>query len=634
MNERRLAFALVFLSTASILGCGDDATRRDSDESDGGDGNAGTAGSAGSAGSLGGGGTAAGAAGGGNAGTAGNAGSAGSAGAAGAAGAGAGSGGQSGSGGGAGAGAGGGGGAPLAALSPELDPSRISELAECALAQAGTCVTPITRTKAEVCDRWRADWPKQAPTDYVLSDDECLPGVLGAGAQADALRRINLYRWVSALPPVAVNDEWSTHAGACSIIQAHLDGVDHYPPSSSTCYTEMGGTASAESLLDIGAFTAADTIDDLIWDWGDRNYHVLGHRWWLLQPGLTQVGLGFSLPETGWRGTCVRTNDGVTPLDVPVDLSGVVPYPSPGVFPFELINRESHAKPVPDALEWSIVFPPESDLSAATVAIYRESAAGYEALAPEAGPFLRDFTGLWIEPGLDPVPPGTYVVLVAGTPLGDFGYRTKIERCGEDSPLACDVLAQDCNQAGFGCYSPGGEYCAKSGNVAVGEACAGQYAHECVPGAVCVENRQERDAFACAEYCDPSEGSPESCQDVCPGNYTLVEERLTGELRGGYCSPGVGTECDPLAPECPEGQACYSWEPARCLPVGTLAEGATCQYTSDCAPGLACIGSESDTAYSCNPYCDFAVTTGETACDTLCPGSYWIFDEFGICRDD
>src|SRR5687767_13572065 len=40
---------------------------------------------------------------------------------------------------------------PAEPLSADVDPSRISEFRGCALAQAGICLVPITRTKDEVC---------------------------------------------------------------------------------------------------------------------------------------------------------------------------------------------------------------------------------------------------------------------------------------------------------------------------------------------------------------------------------------------------------------------------------------------------------------------------------------------------
>ena len=516
----------------------------------------------------------------------------------------------------------------LEPLSSVEDPSRISELTDCALAQAGHCVVPIARTKAEVCERFATDWPKQAPADYDVPFEVCTPATLGTGANEDAMRRLNFYRWLSGLAPSSLNAEWSTHAAGCSIIQAHLDDIDHYPPPESDCYTELGGAASAESLLDITANTPADAMDDLIWDWGQRNFHVLGHRWWLLHPTLTQIGIGFSFPSDGRRATCVRDTDG-NYTDRAPDLTGAVAYPSFGITPYELINRSHHARPVDYPLEWSLSLGDDVDLSHATARVYRAGASEYAEVPATFGPAM-EFPGFWLNLNEEPVPAGTYLVLMSGTGLGDFGYRAVIEPCGESTPLECDVLAQDCGVKGYGCYNPDAPYCAKSGSLVPGEACKGNQQSECAAGSVCVENYNARDAFACADYCNANDTSaPDYCGTACPGSYIYIDDHQTGAIVGGFCEPGTGGACDPLAQDCPTGQGCYSWQPSRCLAGGELTKGAACEFSNECAPGLACIGSTAE--HYCSPYCDMSATTGEQACETLCPGAFWDYDDFGVC---
>jgi hypothetical protein len=628
MNVRKLSVWALSCALGAV-GCGGDEPDRDrgGDSGEAGEESGGTAGTGGSTAGKGGVGGA-GVSGGGGGGKAGSSGSAGASGtstggSAGTATSGSGGGGTAGS-----------GGNPIPdPLPPADDPSRISELRDCVLAQAGTCVVTASRTKEEACDRFEEDWPKRAPTGYSLPDDDCVPAELDADAQEDAIRRINLYRWFSNQPALTANAEWAPYAQDCSAIQAHLDDVDHYPPATSACYTERGGAASAESLLAIGSYTPADSIDDLIWDWGDRNFHVLGHRWWLLHPGLASVGLGFTLPVEGRRGTCVRTNDG-NPIDQAEDISGIVTYPGFGITPYELISRESHAKPVPDALEWSIVFPPGINLATVQVRAYRSMGGSYQPFEVGAGAFLRDFNGVWIQPNVDPAPPGEYVLLVSGTALGEFGYRLQIERCGGDeAPLACDTLDQDCDVAGFGCYGNGVGYCTRAGTAQNGAECDGNLPAECVAGAACVENHEERDAFACALYCDPtSTTAATSCNELCPAGYIYAQDPDTGEPISAHCQPGVGSSCDPLDPACPDGQACYGWEPARCFEEGTLADGQPCEFANDCAPGLLCIAAEGS-ALSCNPYCDIESTTAADSCEMLCPGSFFTFDGFGACYE-
>ena len=58
----------------------------------------------------------------------------------------------------------------------------ITGLEDCALAQAGKCIKPLTRSKDEVCARWKADRPQQATLVHSTAAGGCDPGVSGAGA--------------------------------------------------------------------------------------------------------------------------------------------------------------------------------------------------------------------------------------------------------------------------------------------------------------------------------------------------------------------------------------------------------------------------------------------------------------------
>ena len=518
--------------------------------------------------------------------------------------------------------------APLMPLAAADDPSRISQLTDCALAKGGTCVTPLSRTKAEVCTRWTSDWPKHAPSGYTVPADVCGPAPLNADAALDAVRRVNLYRWLSALPPVAQSADWTAPAQACAVIQAHLPAFNHYPPATSACYTELGGKVSAQSLLAPGEFTPADAIDDLIFDWGSNNVHVLGHRWWLLSPGLEKLGLGFAYPSDGKRSTCVRVSDENTTMDRPDGLAGVVSYPSFGRVPFESIDRESWARPLSYPLEWSVSFPYDTDLSALNVRVYQQSAGGYEPVKVTFGA-NADFDTVWIDMPNEPMPPGTYVVLVSGTGVGDFGYRTVIDRCGADTPLTCDVVDQNCGVAGYACYGTGAGFCAKAGSLKIGEPCLGNLPAECGAGAACVEPLSAPGTFVCTEYCDPTDDtSPKACKFYCEGNYSFT----SADQSTAYCNPHEGSDpgptCDPLAPQCPTGQGCYD---SHCFPAGTLKKGQTCAAANDCEGTLAC-SLDATSGLTCQPYCDPKSASSANACAVLCPNHFSHLQEtLGVC---
>jgi hypothetical protein len=114
----------------------------------------------------------------------------------------------------------------------------------------------------------------------------------------------------------------------------------------------------------------------------------------------------------------------------------------------------------------------------------------------------------------------------------------------------------------------------------------------CSSDAQCPE-RQTCFEGACHEQCS----LPEDC--TAPGSACLLWNDLAGEFGGepiatfGLCT----NDCDPAAPAspsgarpaCPAGQQCYPFDHARlCTPGGAAAEHASCQYATDCGPGLFC----------------------------------------------
>ena len=421
------------------------------------------------------------------------------------------------------------------------DPTGITKLADCALAQSGACVKPLTRSKQEVCDRWAADRPVKAQSVWVAPATTCDPGQTPLPAQEDALRRLNLVRWLSGLAPVSLDATWSSDASACAIVQVYMvvdtGDISHYPPTTARCYTDQGGTASAKSQLAAGCSTPADCMDNLFWDYGDRNLHIDGHRRGLLTPDLGTVGIGFSAPDVG-SAACVRTI-GDNTVVWPSGLAALVTYPSFGHVPYELVIRETYEYMPTTPLEWSIAVQPSTDFGTPKLRLYRQAELSYESVVVDFGknPDTR-FGGLWLTPGPDPLPPGTYVVLVEGTSLPAFGYRMVLEWCGPELPSTCDVWKQDCGVAGYGCYDIEPSKCRPAGTVAVGQDCKINGRGECVPGADCRPKFDGTGTWSCQAYCDlVSTTAANACAKLCPGTFALIASSVTMDMIGGFCPP-------------------------------------------------------------------------------------------------
>ncbi len=530
-------------------------------------------------------------------------------------------------------GGGAGGGGPVHQPPVKLadDASGITGLEDCALAQSGNCVKPLARSKAEVCQRWNTDRPQQSQGLQMPAAMDCNPGTTIDPSVQDALRRLNLFRWVSGAEPLTINDDWNGFARACAIIQSYLTpAISHFPEKTARCYTEQGYTASGQSELAGGSVNPAVAIDDLIFDTGDNNFHILGHRQGMLDPLALLTGIGFAQPPEGAPATCVRMYDG-SPGMPHSGLADVYSFPSPGHQPWELIAHSTYMT-YDRLLEWSITVPEDVDATGGSVRLVHRKDTTWEDVPVTSGKFLDERRhGLWINLGVPSLAPGTYAVIVSGTSLPTFGYQIVFDQC-TDGPVTCDVVAQDCG-AGTGCYDPLAPYCHKSGGISVGQACPGWDNGECEVGSEC-----GFDVLAggtkCVRYCDPSNAaSPKSCGVLCPDSFVEITDDKTFATVGATCFAGAGGPCAPLAPHCDAGQGCFGFEHPACQTVGTTAAGMECAAIGGtCAAGSTCVGRQGSAKLYCVPYCDLAPTAaGANACNTLCPGNFWPYDGFGLC---
>lgn len=510
------------------------------------------------------------------------------------------------------------------------DASGITGLEDCALAQSGKCVKPLTRSRAEVCTRWKADRPQQSKVLQDVPAAACNPGVTPSASLQDALRRLNLFRWLGGAEPLALDETWNEFARSCAIIQTYIaPEISHYPEATARCYTEQGYTASHQSQLAAGSPTPAAAIDDLIFDTGDNNFHVIGHRQGMLMPWTKKVGIGFAQPPDGVPATCVRTFD-EEGIARPDGLDGVYSFPSPGYVPYEVVGRSTYQARY-QLLEWSITVPESVDASAGKVRLVRRNGSTWEDVPVTAGKFIDErFHGLWVNPSVSPLKPGVYAVIVSGTTLPSFGYQIVLEQCDE-VPITCDIDKQDCG-AGIGCYNPEEPYCRRAGTIAAGQPCTGWDNAECESGSTC--ELDVDGSHRCSRYCDENNpAAANACDNVCPNRFAEVISTETLVPVGAICYGGANGICDPLAPHCGPGQACASYDPPVCQTAGTTPAGQECDLINGtCAPGATCVGVQGSSKLYCQPFCDMAPgATGPNACSTLCPNAFWDYDTYGLC---
>ena len=176
----------------------------------------------------------------------------------------------------------------------ECDPYFVSMSGACMGIVPGD---PTTHASSDVCAQWAEGHRTTAAQAYVPGATMCDPGSMSRDAINDALRRLNMYRWLVGLTPVTDDATQDMTDQACSLME-HVKGWPgagnpdpHHPDSSWPCYTANGTMGANSSNISWGTSSAADAMDNWMGDSG--NDTTLGHRRWILHPPLGPVGIGF-----------------------------------------------------------------------------------------------------------------------------------------------------------------------------------------------------------------------------------------------------------------------------------------------------------------------------------------------------
>ena len=162
-----------------------------------------------------------------------------------------------------------GGGDPVGVCDPNCTGSKMcDDAARCVCAPgwmaSGTeCVAapvsaPSSRTKSEVCARFKIDTARPAVLWKPGTAGECDPGTIPSDAQVAALRYLNFYRWMLGVGPVQVVPAVAKAEQECAKILNYAFG--HSPDPSTKCYTVDGANACGGSLI-AGGFDLVGQFD-------------------------------------------------------------------------------------------------------------------------------------------------------------------------------------------------------------------------------------------------------------------------------------------------------------------------------------------------------------------------------------
>jgi hypothetical protein len=139
-----------------------------------------------------------------------------------------------------------------------------------------------------VCQRWNADRANLSEGAWSGSVNGCNAGDVAPPGRPNALKLVNLYRWMAGLPEVTGNGSMDSEAQACALMMDANNMLSHTPPSSWTCYSSLGAGGAGKS--NIATTPGVEAVDLYMTDPG--NPTTIGHRRWILSNSLGPIGLG------------------------------------------------------------------------------------------------------------------------------------------------------------------------------------------------------------------------------------------------------------------------------------------------------------------------------------------------------
>jgi uncharacterized protein YkwD len=191
---------------------------------------------------------------------------------------------------------------------------------------AGATGTGGASSASDVCTRWKADRADLSEGTWTGSVASCTPGDIGATARANALRVVNLYRWLAALPPVTTDPTHDAQDQACALMMRANNMISHMPPTTWTCYTADGATGASNSNVSSGP--AVSSVDLYMIDPG--NATTIGHRRWVLSNSLGPIGIGGTD-----KASCMWTLSGTGKAG-----KQWMAWPAAGIIPLQALSQK------------------------------------------------------------------------------------------------------------------------------------------------------------------------------------------------------------------------------------------------------------------------------------------------------
>ena len=260
------------------------------------------------------------------------------------------------------------------------------------------------------------------------SHTSCNPGMTSQVFQQAVLGRINYFRAMAGVPDnVQFSEESNLKAQSAALLMSVNRDLDHTPPESWTCYSDLAyqGASSANLYLGINGWEA---ITGYMRDPGTYN-DAVGHRRWILYPQTRFMGTG-DIPETESypASNALVVFDDYMWTTRPITRDDFVAWPPPGYVPYPVVFAR-----------WSFSYP-GADFSQTKVSMSRDG----EELSIDQAPIKNGYgenTIVWQLVGMDS---GAHWP----TPNQDTFYSITIENVGienKEKDFSYEVIIFDPN---------------------------------------------------------------------------------------------------------------------------------------------------------------------------------------------
>ncbi len=247
------------------------------------------------------------------------------------------------------------------------------------------------QSKASVTDYFNTFYLNQSvSTDWNGNLATCNYGSTSAAFRESVMRRINYYRVMAGIPPLNnLYDVYNQKAQAAAALMSINDALNHTPPSSWTCYSQLAYDGASSSNLALGAY-GLGAISLYMQDPGDGNGAV-GHRRWILYPQTQEMGSGDIPSHDGyWSSNALVVFDSHLWEPRPETRDGFVAWPPAGYVPYQVVYPR-----------WSFSYP-GADFSTASVSMIKNGQSVSSIKLETVVNGYGENTLVWIPFGLSP----------------------------------------------------------------------------------------------------------------------------------------------------------------------------------------------------------------------------------------